>query len=825
VDVDIGSSFDALSSSQAGLSSSDDPNLGSAPSASSAPAAEPVPAVDDASDAAAQAAIDDIHLRHLRIAREFIDALKDASLEKDGLEPEILERLRNPPTQPLVLDDLDVRLSIETYFATFRSAQRTYREVREAFLQRYPDSKMLSYEQVEKLLAELTGIYPVEHHMCPNACAAFTGPWAALTKCPECQEERYDSVKSRGKAEPVPRQTFLSIPVALQIQAMLRSSVASEAAGYRARYTEQVFDEIKAGLGRKCTDLFDADDYRAACARGDIGPDDIVMVSSEDGAQLYRNKESDVWFLIWIIFNFSPDMRYKKKYILVDTIIPSGKVKPKFLDSFLYPSLHHVAAVQNMNDGAGLPLWNASQPSRPVHGGKLFVAMNTADSPGMAAVNGLVGHTGARGCILFCDLCGRRKPGGTTYYPALLRPDNYDVVGCDHEDVDPTEIRLLSEEAYRAALKFVEESRTQAEYEERRKATGIAKASLFDGLRAGCSFGVPRMFPLDLMHLASLNIPDLLLALWRGTIPCGASDSRQNWPWMVLTDQIWMQHGDRTGAARTYIPSCHDCAPRNIAEKINSGYKAKEHQTHLYSLCPGFLHTVLPDQYWSHFCKLVRVMRIMHQYSHTEEELALADRLALEFDVDFEVLYVQGRSDRLHFVRPCLHKLIHVVPQARRLGPLPLYSQWAMERTIGNLTEEIRQDSNPYMNLSMQAVRRARCNALQMLLPALDRDNRAPSVAKGSRSLGNGYWLKPAYERTPRRAADDEEGPIASFIAARGGLWTKRFIQRWARARLPSGDVVRGLWKEKSIALKDLRARRFVKVKWISLSDYRRDLQ
>jgi hypothetical protein len=756
--------------------------------------------------------MEDIKLRHLRIAREFIDALKVASIDQDGLDPAVLERLRNPPHAPLMLDDADIRFSIETYFATFRSAQRTYREVREGVLRRYPDSKMCSYEQVESLLAELTGIYPCMHDMCPKSCAAFTGPWATLEKCPECGEDRYDSVKSAEQNKPVPKQTFLSIPIALQIQAMLRSSLVSHAAGYRARYTEDLIAKLGDNdFAESYQDIFDADDYVSAVRRGEIKPDDVLLVSSEDGAQLYRHKESDVWFLIWIVFNYSADMRYKKKYILVDTIIPAGKVKPKHLDSFLYPSLHHVAAVQNMNNGAGLPVWNASQDR--AYDAQLFVAMNTADSPGMAAVNGLVGHTGAKGCILFCNTCGRRKPGGTTYYPALLRPDNYDVVNCDHKNVNPaTDIYLLNDEVYRSALKYVEESATQAEYEQRRKETGISKPSLFDGLRSGCSFGVPRMFPLDLMHLASLNIPDLLLSLWRGTINCAETDDKKNWPWMVLVGETWKRHGQLTEDARGFIPGCHDVAPRNIADKLNSGYKAKEHQTHLYGLCPGFLHGVLPDIYWEHFCKLVRVMQIIHQHSYTAQELAEAHRLALEFDVEFEVLYVRGRADRLHFVRPCVHKLIHLVPQAKSRGPLPLYSQWAMERTIGNLTEEIRQDSNPYTNLSWQAVRRAWCNTLQMLIPELDRDNRKAKLAKGSCALGEGYVLKPALDRTARPVAEDEKGPIAGFIAARGGLWRRQTVNRWARASLPNGDVARSRWAEDKISPSNLRMRQHVKV-------------
>ena len=43
-----------------------------------------------------------------------------------------------------------------------------------------------------------------------------------------------------------------------------------------------------------------------------------------------------------------------------------------------------------------------------------------------------------------------------------------------------------------------------------------------------------------------------------------------------------------------------------------------------------------------------------------------------------------------------------------------------MERTIGNLGQEIKQPSNPYANLSQRGLIRAQVNALKAIIPALD---------------------------------------------------------------------------------------------------------
>ncbi|KAH7917471.1 hypothetical protein BV22DRAFT_989347, partial [Leucogyrophana mollusca] len=94
-------------------------------------------------------------------------------------------------------------------------------------------------------------------------------------------------------------------------------------------------------------------EYLNAVQQGDIKDTDTVLMLSMDGAQLYQNKQSDCWIYIWILLDLSPDLRYKKKYILPGGFIP-GPNKPKNVDSFLFPGLHHLAALQR----EGLRVWD-----------------------------------------------------------------------------------------------------------------------------------------------------------------------------------------------------------------------------------------------------------------------------------------------------------------------------------------------------------------------------------------------------------------------------------------------------------------------------------
>lgn len=184
--------------------------------------------------------------------------------------------------------------------------------------------------------------------MCINSCTAFTGPYAELDSCPYCGTSRLDD-KSK------PRQVFHTIPLGPQLQALWRSPETADALKYRDRQTQEILAEIKRdGTISVYMDLYHGKDYLDAVLRGDIDEDDMVMMLSIDGAQLYRNKQLDCWIWIWVIFDYSPDMRYKKKHVLIGGTIP-GPNKPKNCDSYLYPSMHHVSAIQKES----LKIWDA----------------------------------------------------------------------------------------------------------------------------------------------------------------------------------------------------------------------------------------------------------------------------------------------------------------------------------------------------------------------------------------------------------------------------------------------------------------------------------
>jgi hypothetical protein len=107
------------------------------------------------------------------------------------------------------------------------------------------------------------------------------------------------------------------------------------------------------------------------------------------------------------------------------------------------------------------------------------------------------------------------------------------------------------------------------------------------GIVNNCILGIPGSFGSDLMHLSTFNLANLLLFLWYGQLDNRRTDPISFWPWAVLWGNTWEQHGKEVAETTSYLPGSFDQPPRNIAEKINSGYKAWEWLLYLYGLAPA----------------------------------------------------------------------------------------------------------------------------------------------------------------------------------------------------------------------------------------------
>jgi hypothetical protein len=294
----------------------------------------------------------------LKYSLDFIKALELATLDNGDLSEEALFRLRNPPQHELTLDNPDEKYSIKQFLTSMNSSQTTYQSFHENHNEHFPEHPMLSWDRLKTKLSEWTGIEAIKNDMCANSCIAYTGPFSDLEVCPKCSLGRREAAQcqtANGTLK-IPPQQFYTIPLGPQLQALFRNPKTAQHMLYRQQRTMEILQNIKDDgyVINDYEDIYHGREYLDAYHGGKITAQDILVMSSMDGAQLYRDKQSDCWLYIWVVLELHPSLRYKKKHILPGGCIP-GPNNPKSMESFLFPGFQHISALQK----EGLHIWNA----------------------------------------------------------------------------------------------------------------------------------------------------------------------------------------------------------------------------------------------------------------------------------------------------------------------------------------------------------------------------------------------------------------------------------------------------------------------------------
>jgi len=136
--------------------------------------------------------------------------------------------------------------------------------------------------------------------------------------------------------------------------------------------------------------------------------------------------------------------------------------------------------------------------------------------------------------------------------------------------------------------------------------------------------------------------------------------------------------------------------------------------------------------------------------------------------MEFKEVYYQRKVSHLHFVCQSLHGMDHLAPEIVCVGSLSALAQWTMERTIGNLGQELRLASNPHANLSQRGVKWAQLNTLRSIKPNLG----IPSKPKVNQNfyvkVGAGYVLRHPCNSTPCIVLNSKAEAIQEFAALMG---------------------------------------------------------
>lgn len=101
-----------------------------------------------------------IHRNDLQLSRQYIDALKSATLEESAMKAADIKRLRGPTwAQSIDLkSDEGLRISLETFVDTLTASDETYEKVINRYQTRRPNIDFLSRYRIEKHFGEISPI-------------------------------------------------------------------------------------------------------------------------------------------------------------------------------------------------------------------------------------------------------------------------------------------------------------------------------------------------------------------------------------------------------------------------------------------------------------------------------------------------------------------------------------------------------------------------------------------------------------------------------------------------------------------------------------------
>ena len=339
------------------------------------------------------------HLNSLKDTVAVINKIRNASLDIQ-FNNDDLAHLKNLTEEELNIDNLYFQLSLDMYIILMNVLQETYCELIAAFLWCHPEAKgrLLSYDQIKHYVKNLTGVTPIHNNMCIKSCMVFTSPYKDLNTCLKCSEPRYDPIIlcSSNGAIKKPQQSMMTIPIGPQIQALWSHYLSVEKMSYQDQITDTLLnmDELPSIL----TNYTEGEDYLTHVAPH-LKSHDMVLMFSADGAQLYRNKKSDCWIYIWVVYNLALGDCYKKWYILPGGFIP-GPNPPKIFDLFFFSGIYHLSTLQC----EGLLVWDAC--NQQLHQDDPFLLFATADTVGILDISGSASYHVRLGCWLMCNLPG-----------------------------------------------------------------------------------------------------------------------------------------------------------------------------------------------------------------------------------------------------------------------------------------------------------------------------------------------------------------------------------------------------------------------------------
>lgn len=723
------------------------------------------------------------------------EALRDKILNGYKPEPE-------PPEvglRPIALTRLqNYSLSHWVVFQQTNTTRRAHERYSELFSAR-EEEPIMSIERCRRLAQKLTNFMPKYISICPGKCIAFTGDHKDKRVCDFLRKPKKGAPVACGRDRYLPgtekpAAQFMVLPIAPIIRAMFANEEQSRLLRYRDNLVKAAIELFSKGAKVKYSDYANSKTHMDHLRKLGLFKDecDMLYIMSIDGAMLTLKKQSDCWFLILILLNLPPEIRYLAENVI--TVFATHSPEPPGnLSTFMYPVIEELLQM-----GEGIWIWDAIRSSYIMH--RASVAGQSADQPGQNKDNGHLGINSLHGNFFNLKLTGMRSDvkGCKRIYWCITVPEGAKKVNPGRPDYDLDNLPEFTQQEYWDVIDLLESARTEKERKLITEKYGIVRLPL---LAAFKTFAWPNFFFSDPFHLLYENNMANFWDLW--TSITGPDEIPHL---SAARAALFGQHVTRAMAT---IPASFTGPVRDPHLKRNTQYKMFEWKALCHWLTiPILIELEMPLAVIYNFAHFVRIVKFaMEITGRTEDDLAMIRTEIVKFLHEFQDIYVGVDSTKASRMRLSMFHLLYIPDHIRWNGSYRIGSQGTLERHIGVLERKIRSRKEPFVNLANKIYEEQLVKNLLFYYPSL---RMSPEPEKPRVPVG----------RAPikRKERNDPFSPFVQHLKAicqwlnipynRDADWLERF----GKVPLRSGDYLRSRLNESRIGSKVARSSRYFEV-------------
>ena len=383
-----------------------------------------------------------------------------------------------------------------------------------------------------------------------------------------------------------------------------------------------------------------------------------------------------------------------------------GPHEPKHIDSFFWP--FYLECLEGLR---GIRTYHSiNHQFFPL---RFYCPLAFGDLKAMIKLKGTVGVGGLRPCHE-CHVEAIRDtwstgPRSKTYYVPLTVPGH-----TEHRMAQDMLNNLRTHDDYEKTYYHLDMAPNEAERKRIRKATGISHPSIFSLLPY---FDMGHSVPHGFMHAVYINQFKALIKLWRGDFK-GLDAGRGSY---IIAGPIWRTIGLETKRAVKTIPAAFVRSIPNIDSDFNS-FTAEDNAFWLTYLAQYLLVDRLPEPYYSHCLRIVKIIKICTGFGMTKDELRDLGAEIYDWRLDYEDHYFQHDPQRLCVMTLAGHALDHLPDDIRKTGPPPALWEFVTERSMGEVARSVTSRTHPFSQLAKTLLQREQLKVVRMKYPDMSNE-------------------------------------------------------------------------------------------------------